>query len=164
MTEYYGILLLLLAVIQDEVKGYFGGFVCSVVAFTNQEFRLIMELAGYTALESTLVLDSIALLLIIVFCQSSKVYRYLLLAFTLSLIVSLIFIYSPDIVYSTLQPYYGNINIILFEIMVMGLFIHSTIYPKLKTFCTPYTKSICDFAKQYDCAIKPITRKSHDTE
>lgn len=155
MTDYYGILLLILAVFQEEVKGYVGGFVCSVVAFSNEGVQYwLMKYAGYDFFESILIFDTIALMCVFLVCRFSGVARYLIIAFVLSIFTNIFYILAPPHIYSNTILAYKSISIIYFEIMVWGLLLHTTFYPKLKQYLPHVTTPCKQFAEEYDKAIR----------
>lgn len=129
---YYMSVFIILALLQDEVKGFISSLICSSMMFLADTFFKVSATAGATFFEAALMYDGIFFVAGILLI-GSRVGMILIGVTTLSIIFNLICWLNYEDHYRFIQDYYGTVNIILFEILLYGHVTTTKIYPWIKT-------------------------------
>jgi len=129
---YYAFVFIILALLQEEVKGFLSSLVCSSMMFMAESFFRFSNSIGMSFFETALLYDGV-FFVIGLFIVSSRVGLVLISVTSISIIFNTICwtVYTEHS--SFIQDYYGTVNIILFEILLYGHVTTTKIYPWIKT-------------------------------
>lgn len=129
---YYTLIFLILAFLQDEVKGTLSSAVCCIMSLFSTFFIDEAYAMGMGFFETALAYDFL-FFVVGVFLIGSRA-GHILIGVSL---ISFLFNTLSWVFYSEYKPfiqdYYGTVNIILFEILLYGHVTTTKIYPWIKT-------------------------------
>jgi hypothetical protein len=143
---YYGLIFLILAVFQDEIKGFLSSVLCFAMISTSEYIINTTSSYGLSFFESAIIFEFI-LIVTGLFLIGSKAGLLLVIVSFISVIINIICwsIYTSygEFIFN----YYGLVNIILFEILLYGHFTTTKIYPVFKEKLIRFEKHIEDKIK-----------------
>lgn len=129
---YYTLIFLILALLQDEIKGVVSSLICCSMVLMYEVFLSFSQQMGVGFFETALAYDFL-FFVVGVFLIGSRA-GHILIGVSL---ISFLFNTLSWVFYSEYKPfiqdYYGTVNIILFEILLYGHVTTTKIYPWIKT-------------------------------
>ena len=150
MEYYYGVMFLIIALLQEQVEGFIITASCAVVGFFNQEILAVMIEDGYNFFIAAALID-FALILVSISMIGSKlgviIFSACVISFSLNMLCYSSFTTANDL-YSFIKPYYPTINLILFEAILYTCIAHSRLVPWVKKLADKY--GFTNLIKQYE--------------
>ena len=131
MIEYYTLLFILFAFIQDEVKGVFSSLICFLMIYINEPFFEFMSVRGFNFFE-TMIFYDLLFFCVGLFIIGSRVGNTLLTVVSISALLNIIgyFIVQGDF-YNHFKDSYKFINVLMFEVLLYMSFTSTIVYPWL---------------------------------
>lgn len=135
MEYYYGIMFIVVAIFQEQIEGFVVSLTCSIVGFVSSALIGDLVTSGYNFFYASVLVD-VFMMIIAVNVLSHTIGKVLLIASLLSLLFNLFMWHNFKIdtahIYDIIKPFYGIVNIIIFEILLYTCILHSKIYPWVK--------------------------------
>jgi len=123
------------AVFQEHVEGFVVSITCSILGFTSKYLTLYLINHDYSFFYATSLID-MGLIIVAVNVLSQRIGKVLFIASTISLMFNLFMWvnYNPldPHIYEFIKPFYGIVNIVIFEVILYSCLLQSKIYPWVK--------------------------------
>ena len=131
MSEYYTLLFILFAFIQDEVKGVLSSLICFLMIYFYQPFDDLMLSLGYGFFVRAMLFDAI-FIVVSLFILGSRVGNTLFAVMCFSAIFNFVgYILPYGNMYSYFKDSYRFINVLMFEVLLYVSFTSTIVYPWL---------------------------------
>jgi len=131
MVEYYTLLFIIFAFIQDEVKGVLSSLICFLMIYFIDSFYTYFEVLGFSFFEIMIFYD-ILFFTIALFFMGSRVGNTLLIVMSMSIILNIVGHLTPKSdFYELFKNNYTLLNVILFEVLLYVSFTSTIVYPWL---------------------------------
>jgi len=131
MVEYYTLLFIIFAFIQDEVKGVLSSLICFLMIYFIDPFYLYFQTLGFSFYEIMIFYD-ILFFTVALFFMGSRVGNTLLIVMSVSIILNIVGHLTPKSgFYEMFKNNYTLLNVILFEVLLYMSFTSTIVYPWL---------------------------------